>query len=196
MLIFISIIILLLCLGEASSFLVSNTNKGRGVSVRQWPLRMVVHQVSEEECRRFVSRAEIIMVVPTSSVNMESMTALRKALPPGVVADVIPPAAILKSLDGTPFVTLAEYVGSRSNMYIFAERGKDPEAVLASFLRWARGVSSSPTSCYVARKSHMLHLHIGQKSGGTSKRDYSDGLVQIGVDEEEGDDGVLQLLGV
>jgi len=104
---------------------------------------MCVHraQVSEEECRYYVKSAESIMVVPTASVTMRSMTSLRKALPPGTVADVIAAQTAITSIDGTPFVTLAPHIGPKSHLYIFAERGRDPDAVSEAFMRWTKSAS-------------------------------------------------------
>ena len=104
------------------------------------------------------------------------MTKLRKALPVGVIADVIPPNNVLQSIDGTPFVTLAKHIGGRSHLYIFAQKGTgaQPDVVNEVFFKWARTASrevSSPTYCFAARKSHLLQIALGPKEDTTQQDD-------------------------
>jgi hypothetical protein len=107
---------------------------------------------------------------------------------------VISPRAMISAVDATPFVSLADDIGSRSNLYIFADKKKQPDRVWDAFLKWSRTTSSAigpghTSYCFIARRNHYLKLRLGPiESIGRDQDQDQDQDQVIDIGDEFGED--------
>eukprot|EP01041_Mallomonas_annulata_P003206 gene3206-6329_t len=114
----------------------------------------------EEDYKLNVQKSEMIFVVPMSTISMDELSGLRKALPSINQASMVKAGKMIEAVDGTAFCGIsADLVGTVFIIFVEKESAKAYEG----FTKWIRQLSKdmSPgasSQFVIAKKDHIIRF--------------------------------------
>ena len=94
----------------------------------------------DEATRSLIAQSEMLLVAPIEAIRMDEVQWIRKQLPKGVKTSVVSRQVLIKGIDGTPFVQIAD--GVTGSCFCVFVRSEDADKASSAFSKWARDLSA------------------------------------------------------
>ena len=128
------------------------------------PLAMALYD-GDKAAKAQIGQAEMLLVAPIEAIRMDEVKWIRSNLPKDTKTSVLSRQALIRGIDGTPFVQLADGVVGSSFCIFVSE--KDSEKAIGAFSKWTRSLTGRISE----EMSKNSNIAIPQVSFYMAKRD-------------------------